>query len=66
MSMDSLLGIDRGDLSRPKAKKLQASNQKRVDKFNRLMLQQIEKHKLLTKARELEEEVKETNTMTEL
>ena len=65
VSMDSLLGIDRGDITRPKAKKLQASNQKRVEKFNRLMLQQVYKHKLLVKARNLEEEVKETKRMTE-
>ena len=65
LSMDSILGVDRGDLTRPNAKKLQATNRKRVDKFNTLMLKQMEQHNLLDRARQLENEVKESKKMTE-
>ena len=64
LSLDSILGVDRGDLTRPSAKKLQATNRKRVDKFNELMMRQMEHHRLLEKARELEEEIKQSKKMT--
>ena len=63
-TMDSLLGIDRGDLVKPKAKKLQATNDKRVRRFNQVLLSQIRMHKLVEKAQKLEEDIGENRAMT--
>ena len=65
LTMDSLLGVDRGDISRPRSKKLQTSNRKVTTRFNRLFMQQMNNHALLTKARNLEAEIGDTKTMTE-
>lgn len=64
-TLDSILGIDRGDIVKPKAKKLQATNRTRVRRFNRALLQQIQQHKLVEKARKLEEDIGTNKSMTE-
>ena len=64
ITMDSLLGVDRGDIQRPKAKKLQISNRVVTSRFNRLFVQQMVHHNLLAKARKLEADIGDTKTMT--
>ena len=63
-SMDTLLGVDRGDIVRPKAKKLQTSNRVRTERFNRIFMGQMRRHRLLERARELEEDIGESKQMT--
>ena len=64
ITLDSLLGVDRGDLTRPRGKKLQISNRAVTHRFNRLFVQQITHHKLLQKARELEDEIGNATRLT--
>ena len=63
-SMGSLLGVDRGDITKPKAKKLQVTNRVRTLRFNKKFMEQIILHKVLNKARELEEQIGENDYMT--
>ena len=64
ITLDSLLGVDRGDITKPRAKKLQISNRVVTKRFNQALMKQIANHKLLAKARRLEEEIGETKVMT--
>ena len=64
ISMDSLLGIDRGEISRPKAKRLQLSNRAITERFNKTMLQQMDAHQMLQRAKALEKEIGDSKTMT--
>ena len=65
VTMDSLLGIDRGDISRPRSKKLQISNCTVTARFNRLFMRQISNHRLLDKVRRLEKDIGENKEMSE-
>ena len=64
ITMDSLLGVDRGDITRPRAKKLQVSNRVVTTRFNRLLMKQMIKHNLVSKARQLEKDIGDAKTMT--
>ena len=52
--MNSILGWDRGKITRPKAKKLQITNRVRTKRFNKVLMKHINNHRLLRKARDLE------------
>ena len=62
--MDDILGSNRGEISRPRAKKLQISNRAATTRFNKIFMAQINNHRLLERARELEEEIGQNRTMT--
>ena len=64
ITMDLLLGVDRGDITRPRAKKLQTSNRAVTAKYNRLFMQQVIQHRILDKARRLEADIGDSATMT--
>ena len=64
LEMDSILGTDRGDLVRPKGKKLQTTNVARTTRYNKLLMEQIRNHRLLQKAKQLDEEIGERKYMT--
>ena len=63
-SMDTVLGIDRGEIVKPKGKKLQLSNRKRTERFNKKFREQVDRHKLITKIRKLESEIGDTKHMS--
>ena len=54
---DTVLGTDRGDMVRPRGKKLQLSNIRGTKKFNRTLRTQMRIHKILEKSRKLEESI---------
>ena len=62
--MSSLLGVDRGDITRPKARKLQVTNRVRTLRFNKKFMEQIHMHKVLINARELEAQIGDKTYMT--
>ena len=64
ITIDSLLGADRGEISRPKAKRLQISNRVVTERFNRNFMRQMDHHDMLGTARKLEKEIGEATTMT--
>ena len=64
ITLDNLLGEDRGDISRPRAKRLQLSNRVVTERFNRNIMRQINQHNMLGKARKLEMEIGEKTEMT--
>ena len=63
-TLDSMLGVQRGDLVKPKAKKLQATNPIRVSRFIRVILEQMKEHKILERAIALEADIGEASHMT--
>ena len=64
ITMDSLLGKDRGTIERPRGKRLQISNRVVTMRFNKLLMKQIIQHNLIPKARKLESEIGESKEMT--
>ena len=62
---DTVLGIDRGEMVRPRGKKLQLSNTRRTEKFNRTLKTQMRNHKVLEKSRKLEELIGSQTSMTD-
>ena len=64
-TLDSMLGVQRGDLVKPKAKKLQATSTIRVAKFIRAIMKQMREHKILERARELEADIGEATRLNE-
>ena len=63
-TMDSLLGANRGSFHKPKLRKLQSTNKKVTDRFNKVLEQQIKIHKVLAKAEELELDIGDSRTVT--
>ena len=53
VTMDLVLGIDRGVFQRPITRKLQIRNMKVTSKFNQALESQIDQHGLITKAERL-------------
>ena len=53
ITMDSILGVDRGVFQKPLTRKLQIQNKKVTCKFNRALEHQIRKHNLVEKAEKL-------------
>ena len=64
ITWDSLLGRDRGEIKRPKGRRLQLTSKKRTKKFNTIFRRLIRQHRLLHKARNLEREIGNTPYMT--
>ena len=62
--MDDILGGDRGDITRPRAKKLQITNRAVMTRFNKEFMKQINNHRLLEQATQLEVDIGEAKTMT--
>ena len=61
---DSILGEDRGEAYSPGARKLQLEYKKVTTSFIKLLMKQMNEHKLLEKAEALWERVKEKDTLT--
>ena len=66
ITLDSCLGIDRGEIVRPKGRKLQTNNPKKLKRFNREFERQIKIHKLVEKARDLEKDIGDSRHMTDI
>ena len=64
LALDTVLGEDRGEMVRPKGKKLQLSNTKRTEKFNKTFRAQMRQHKTLEKATKLDTEIGQNKPMT--
>ena len=65
ITLDSILGANRGEISQPKSKRLQLTNRRSTKRFNRLFRQQIRKHNLGPRARALKNEIGDAWTLTE-
>ena len=64
-TLDTLLGIDRGELVRPRGKKLQITNKARSKRFNKIFRTQMRHHRILHKARKLKQTIGTKTYMTE-
>ena len=64
ITWDSLLGRDRGEIKRPKGRRLQLTSKKRTKKFNTIFRKLIRTHRLIHKARKLEKEIGDNKYMT--
>ena len=64
ITMDTLLGVDRGVFQKPINRKLQVKNKKVTDRFNRAFERQIIKHKMIEKAEKLMEIARKNKKLT--
>ena len=60
ITMDSILGVDRGVFQKPLTRKLQIQNKKVTRRFNQAIERQIRQHKMVEKAEELMEIARNT------
>ena len=66
ITMDSILGVDRGKFQKPLTRKLQIRNKKVTQKFNRALDTQITQHRMVEKAERLLEVARTTKRLTPL
>ena len=66
ITMDTILGVDRGVFQKPITRKLQIRNKNVTRRFNRHLEQYIDKHGLIEKAQTIMEIARSTGTLTQL
>ena len=65
ITMDSILGTERGLRETPQRRRMKTTHKKALKKFNSILQKQIKNHKLVEKARALWKDIKGTGNMTE-
>ena len=65
ITLDSLLGKNRGEKESPHRRRMKTTNTKALQRYNSILQKQIKVHKLVKKSAKLWQEVKHTRKMTE-